>query len=366
MSENPRFPESNYSNSATRGSSDSIPPPGNASTGNYSPPANNNAAPKVHVKNLVIGAIVTIITSTIVFLITQNLRKPEGSNFQKKKEATVETWKSFVGYENAYFQNIMSYQNMAATEGSEAFLKAIKAESEKFIKDVEDLKKRKNIDEDLVKVFDKRIENEKNSYPPVEKYFHSLDSLAKSNQPMKKIKEATTDEMIRYANLTNGLFARAVNDLKEIAKVLAERYGGSFAMEDFMLVKQAPALMQKNDSIIQFLENIELDSAGNIIENRNFVKQINPDLIIGKWATDGALVTISKDNKINWEETAGITASGSWKIKNDKLEIMATSKPSGEIINWRFNVSNLGANSFTLVQDGAPYEVYQLVRSVGN
>ena len=134
-------------------------------------------------------------------------------------------------------------------------------------------------------------------------------------------------------------------------------------MDEFLMVQQAPGLMQKNDSLIQFLQNIVLDSSGNIIENKNFVTQINPDLIIGKWATEGAVVTLSKDNKVSWIETEGATANGSWKIEKDKLVIMATSQPSGEIINWRFNLSNVSANAFTLVQDGAPYEIYQMVRS---
>ncbi|HUM98233.1 MAG TPA: hypothetical protein PK275_10270 [Chitinophagaceae bacterium] len=363
MSDNPRLPENNYNSSSTRGNSGQANPPGSSQQGHYIPPPVNNPPPKVHVKNLAIGAIVTIITSTIIFLITQNLRKPEGNNFQKKKEATVETWKSFVGYENAYFRNMMSYQNPAATDGLDGFLNSIKTESEKFVKDVEDLKRRKNIDEDLIKVFNKRIENEKNSIPPVEKYYQTLTAIADSKKPLKEIKEASTNEMIRFATLTNGMYERSMNDLKEIAKVLADRYGGTFSMDEFLMVQQAPGLMQKNDSLIQFLQNIVLDSSGNIIENKNFVKQINPDLIIGKWSTDGAIVTLSKNNSVNWIETEGISATGSWKIDKDKLVIMATSKPSGEIINWRFNLTNVSVNAFTLVQDGAPYEIYQMIRS---
>ncbi|HNC38118.1 MAG TPA: hypothetical protein PK492_02075 [Chitinophagaceae bacterium] len=363
MSDNPRIPENNYNSSAGRSSSGPSHPSDNLQSGQYNPQPSNNPPPKIHVKNLAVGAIVTIITSTIVFLITQNLRKPEGNNFQKKKEATVETWKSFVGYENTYFRNMMSYQNSAATDGLDGFLNSIKTESQKFVTDVEDLKRRKNIDEDLIKVFNKRIENEKNSIPPVEKYYQTLTAIANSKKPLKEIKEASTNEMIRFATLTNGMYERNMNDLKEIAKVLADRYGGTFSMDEFLMVQQAPGLMQKNDSLIQFLQNIVLDSSGNIIENKNFVTQINPDLIIGKWATEGAVVTLSKDNKVSWIETEGATANGSWKIEKDKLVITATSQPSGEIINWRFNLSNVSANAFTLVQDGAPYEIYQMVRS---
>jgi hypothetical protein len=365
MPDNPRFPEHHSDIPSSRPSGETPNPVSPYSGSSYNPPPQSNVPPtKTHVRNLMIGAVVTIFTSTVVFLITQYLKKPEGNEFQQKKDATVETWRSYVGYENAYFQNIMSYQNILQTEGRNAFLKALKAESEKFITDVQDLKKRKNIDDDLVKVFSKRIENEKASLPPVEQYYEKLNAIDAGNQSIKEKKDNITNEMIRFAGLNKGMYERALNDIKEIAKVLAGRYGGSFSMHDFLLVQKAPQLMRTLDSAIIIMQNVILDSSGQIIENRNFSKNVNRDNLVGKWTIPDAVITFSKNGKMSWLVKDGNTAEGTWKIVNDKLEIEATTTTDKKKIYWRFNLAHITINSFMMMMDSTPYNIYNLTRTL--
>jgi hypothetical protein len=368
MADNPRNPE-HYSDVPSSRHSGGGPNQASPATGSsYIPPHHPSGAvppAKTHLRNVLIGAVVTIFTSTVVFLITQYLKKPEGSEFERKKNATVATWKSYVAYENAYFQNLLSYQSTLFTEGRDAFLKAMKTESDKFIKDISDLRKRKNLDEDLVKTFNKRVENEINQIPPLEDYFKRLTAIENSNQSIKEKKDNITGEMIRFVNIINNMYDRALNDMKEIVKVLAERYGSTFNMDDFLLVQKSPQLMKTNDSLIRILQNVILDSSGNVIENRNFARNIDPNNLVGKWAVPDAIIILTKEGNMSWTLNNGMKAEGKWKILNDKLE-MNVSTTEKKKAHWRFNLVNITSNSFIMMLDTLPYNYYKLTRTLEN
>ncbi|MBI5856194.1 MAG: hypothetical protein HZB42_00985 [Sphingobacteriales bacterium] len=367
MADNPRFPD-HHSDIPSSRHTGGAPNPASPSQSNpYNPQPQNTAPPaKTHLRNVLIGAVVTVFTSTVVFLITQYLKKPEGSEFIRKKEATTAVWKSYIAYENAYTRNILSFQKTGQLEGREAYLKGVKKESEKFQKDILDLQKRKYIDEDLIKTFNKRLENEKNSVPLVEEFYKKLTEIEGSNKSIKEKKETITNEMIHWTITSNGMYERSTNEIKEIAKVLEDRYGGSFSMNDFLLIQMAPQLMKTNDSMIRVLQNVVMDSSGNIIENRNFASNVDPENLVGKWTVEGAVITLSKNRKMTWVVANGSKAEGTWKIENDQLKIQATTSPENKKVQWLFNLANITLNSFTMVFDGAPYNLYKLTRTLEN
>ncbi len=369
MPDNPRSQDQHTDIPSSRHSAGVPNPAGSSPGGSYStPPPQHGGTPpsKIHLRNIIIGSVVTIITSTIIFYLTQYLKRPEGGEFQRKKNATTAAWKSYVGYENVYAQNTISYKDEAQTKGLDAYLEGVKKESADFIKDIQDLQKRKYLDEDLLKVFSKRIENEKTTLPLVEEYFRKMTAIDNSNQSLKEKKDAWTHEMIQYNITVNGMYHRSVNELKGIAKLLAERYGGSFSENDFVSVQMAPQMMKTNDSMVLVLMNVIMDSAGNIIENKNFAVNVNPNNLVGKWTIEGAEITLAKDGKMIWLVANGSKAEGTWKLEKDKLKIQATTTPENKKVTWLFNLAYITANSFTMVLDTSPYNLYRLVRTVEN
>ena len=369
MPDNPRNQDQYTDIPSARQSAGMPNPAGSSPGGSYTPqPPQNGGTPhsKIHLRNILIGSVVTIITSTIIFYLTQYLKKPEGGEFQRKKNATTAAWKSYVGYENVYTQNILSYQKTGQMQGREAYLAGVKKESAKFQKDIQDLQKRKYLDEDLLKVFSKRLENENASMPVIEEYYRKITAIENSNKSLKEKKDELTNEMIQYNMTVNGMFERSVNELKEIAKILGERYGGSFSENDFLLIQIAPKMMKSNDSLVLVLMNVIMDSAGNIIENKNFARNVNPDNLVGKWSTEGAEITLAKDGKMIWLVGNGSKAEGTWKVEKDKLKMQATTTPENNKGTWLFNLAYITTNSFTMVLDYSPYNLYRLTRTVEN
>lgn len=369
MPDNPRSQDQHSDIPSSRHSAGMPNPAGSSGAGNYNPPPPQHGGTphsKFHLRNILIGSVATIITSTIIFYLTQYLKKPEGGEFQRKKNATTAAWKSYVGYENVYTENILSYQKTGQLQGRDAYLAGMKKESAKFQKDIQDLQKRKYLDEDLLKVFSKRLENENASFPVIEAFYNKLTAIENSNKSVKEKKDELTNEMIQYNMTVNGMYERSVNELKGIAKILAERYGGSFSENDFLLIQIAPKMMKSNDSLVLVLMNVIMDSAGNIIENKNFSVNVNPDNLVGKWTIEGANITLAKDGKMIWLVANGSKAEGTWKVENDKLKIQATTTPEKNKVTWLFNLAYITPNSFTMVLDHSPYNLYRLVRTVEN
>ncbi len=370
MPDNPRIPDhpSDIPSSRATGRINDLP----ASSSGSGPASSVPSTPvsstnKIQTKNIIIGAIVTIITSTTVFYLTQYIsRKQDGNQFSRIKEATTAAWRSYIGYENVYAKNTLSYQQTAQVEGRDAYLKGVKLESEKFQKDILDLQKRKFIDEDLLKTFRKRIDNEKNTMGMIENYFERIREIETGNLSLKEKKDTLTFEMIRWTNLYKGSFERAVNELKEITKILADRYGGTFSVDEFLVVQMAPQMMKSNDSLLNVLQNIVIDSSGNILRDKNYITGIDPENLAGKWSTEGATITLTKNRKMTWLVSNGSKAEGTWKIENDQLKIQATTYPEKRKANWTFNLTALSDNTFSIVLDSPPYNSYSLIRIIEN
>ncbi len=324
-----------------------------------SPPVSSSS--KIHTRNVIIGAIVTIITSTTVFYLTQYLKKPEGDSFLTTKAATTAAWKSYMAYENIYTKNTLSLTKNARGISRDSLLKEIKKESDKFLKDVADLATGKNIDKDLIKAMNRRLDNETSSFPALEQYYKNLDRINKSNGSPKEIKDAWVNEMTRYSEYTKGSFERAVNDIQVIAETLSKRYGEQFSMNDFLVVQIEPQLTKTNDSVITVLRNIEIDSNGNVVQKVNTVIVKEKD-IIGNWDADGQLFTFDKNGKMAWVLGNGEKSTGTWKIEDNILRLDATLARTQQKGFWRFYVSNITENSLTLISAKDNTVIYYLVR----
>ena len=364
MADNPRFPEHHSDIPSSRHSGGTPNPASPAPGSSYNSPPQNNIPPaKTHLRNLLIGAVVTIFSSTVVFLITQYLKKPEGDTFLVTKQATSSAWSSYVGYENIYTSNSLSIVKNPAGVSLDSLLKEMKIESAKFQRDVEDLAKNKKIDEDLKKVLTRRLENERSSMPVVEQYYANLDKINNSNASKKEQKDALINEMARYNEYVKGSYERAINDIQGIAEVLSKRYDQKFSMTDFLIVQLQPQLIKTNDSIINVLRNIQLDSNGQVITTTTTTPVIvKAKDIIGNWNANGEVFTFEKNGKMVWIIGNGEKAIGTWKIENNKLRLDGIIEGAEKKGYWIFSVSDMTENSFTIISEKDNKIGYGLVR----
>lgn len=364
MSENPRQPDRNSEVPSARPSS--APNQGNPNhdSGYNPPPPPPNYVPptKTHVRNLLIGAVITIITSTVVFYLTQVVfKKPDSNDFQRRKEATIDAWDSYVAYENIYTKNTFILDS--TDTDIEKLLADAKIESGKFQKDVADLTTRKDVDKDLIRVLNRRLENEKNNFPLFEQYANHIAAIIKSNKPLKTRLDEQAAALSEWLKTYRGLYERAINDIKEIARVLSDRYPHQFDMNSFDVVTQTPGRLLQLDSLLIIMKNTTYDSSGYVIVGIDFARNVKPSSITGKWVTTNSMnVDIDPDGKMIWTVSNGGEADGSWKLENDKLKMQAVIKPQNKKVVWIFKLAYIRANSFTLANANAPYEIYKMTR----
>lgn len=336
---------------------------GSSSGGGYNPPPPQQSSSSPRARNIIIGSIATIVTSTIIFLITQYLKKPEGDRFLSTKEATTSAWNSYVGYENIYSDNSLSISKNPNQVSPDSILNDFKKESEKFQRDVKDLAASKRIDKDLKKMLERRIENEINSMPALEKYYADIDKINKNNSSQKEKRDALVSAMSRYNEYVKGAYERALNDMQGIADVLSKRYDLKFSMTDFRIVELQPRLIRSNDSVVNMLRNISFDSSGQMISEQPGVPVKAKD-IIGNWNSDGAVFSFEKNGKMAWSLPGGQKATGTWTIVDNKLRLdgeINTQKQKGF---WLFFVNNITESSLSLISVKDPTLYYDLVRII--
>ncbi len=366
MSDNPRVPghpsdvPSSRAAGRTTDSSDSSMKAGPGSPMASPPVSSPN---KIHTRNIIIGAVVTIITSTTVFYLTQNLKKPEENRFSTTKEATTAAWRSYVTYENIYTKNTLSLSRNTVGVSLDSVLKSFKKESDKFQKDLIDLASGKKMDKDLIKAMNRRLDNEKSSIPVLEQYYKNIDRINNSKGSLKEKKDALVNEMARYSEFTKSFFERAVNDIQLIAETLSKRYGEQYSMNDFLIVQMEPQIVKTNDSVINVILNMEIDSNGNLVQKINTVIVKEKD-IIGNWNADGQVFTFEKNRKMAWVLGNGDKTTGTWKIEDNILRLDGTLPRIKQKGSWRFYVSNITENSLTLISAKDNTVIYFLVRIV--
>ncbi len=373
MPDNPRFPE-HHSDIPSSRHSEFEPNPASPSPGKsyQSDPQQTGGNPptKVHVKNLLIGGVITILTSTIVFYITQIMnRKSDTSEFSRTKDITVAAWKSYMSYENVYTKNMQTYESAFYQNGDfSAYITGMKTESAKFSKDVTDLAATQKMDNDLAKILNRRLVNEKSSIENAEKYFMALQKIVEdSSNNLKHWRQDYINQELQWNDFYKGMYQRSVNDIKEIAGTLTERYKEPFSLDDFLVVQLQPQRLKTNDSLSDILRHTVVDSAGHIVRNTDeaglpFLTVIRREDIIGAWDADGQGVSFTEKGKMSWTLSTGERASGPWQVEGDKIRVDAVTEKNNKKVTWYFKVSNLTASSLTLTHAQSPYDSYHLVR----
>ena len=368
MSDNPRqpgHPSDMNSSRSSEGSNISSQHTTPVSPSYQQPPS---SAPNHQSRNIILGAIATVVTSVLIYYLTVYMNRPRASEDDRlqMKEASIEAWKSYRAYENTYVDNLLSFEKTLKENANvNDYAAGLDAESKKFTKDLTDLTKTKHLDKDLIKAFNRRLENEKNASAKAAEYFANIQKIFISGSNPKKLKEDYVAEEIRWSIYSRGTFERTINDIQEIAKILTERYGQSFTMNDFQVVKLQPERQRINDSLINVLKNIEIDTNGNEVQ-KNFAYNLNKKDFEGNWNVEGDVVALKKDGSFSITQSDGIKGSGTWKIANDRLIVKGAMTETKQELNYSYRVSNLTASSFTISTTESPYLVFDATRITTN
>lgn len=376
MSENPRLPGGPSDGSSYRTDDGRVQHTNPTPVNVYNTPANAPApaSGNSHLKNLIIGSIITAVASISVYYATVYMNRTKDSNTAaNEKTATKKVWQSFVAYENTYTRNLMTFEESFIRNANfDEYLGGLRTESAKFSKDLGDVIKLKDIDIDLVKAMNRRLENERVSLSKAEQFITNLQSILKDTTLSAKLStEKYIMEQLRWNQEYKGMYERAVNDIREIAKTLSDRYGEKFSMDDLLILQMMPQKMKTNDSIIAILQNVVVDENGKVVrkadpDGYDFVKTLTKKDIVGSWNADGNAITIKEDGKLIWVLPNGSKASGTWSINENLLVAKVLIENNRKKAEWHFYVSRPAANTFTLTNADPPNEAYHMVRLLVN
>lgn len=377
MSENPRIPGGPSDGISSRTDEGRVQHTNPTPVNVYNTPANAPAPAtgNSHLKNLIIGSIITAVASISVYYATVYMNRSKGSNesFEETRQATSSAWGSLVAYENAYARNLLSFEkNFVANANFTEYLSGLKTESSKFSRDLGDISKLKNLDIDLVKAINRRLDNERVALGKAEEFILGTQQLLYDTVLSPKTR---TENLIRsqvdWNRYSKGLYERTINDLQEIANTLSERYNKKFLVSELLVVQMMPQRIKSHDSLMAILENTVVEENGTMTRKNDpdgnpFVISLKDSDIIGNWNVDGNSISFQKNGKITWVLPGGAAATGTWKLEAGKIRADVIIDKTQKQATWYMRVSSLTSSSLTLTNALAPYDTYHLVRILTN
>ena len=358
MSDNPRMPghpSDTPSSRSNEGSSGGVVPgpPGYNSQHNSSSPSSGSSGNN-QTRNIIIGAIATIIASTSVYYLTQyvNNRKSDSvPNYLVMKEATTNAWKRYVTMDNIYYKaTVMLYKDETMLTDPYKKVAEINKEADIFKKDAGKIAKEKNVDPALITMLSRRIERQTEYIELINAFIANTKTIMATttgdDAQKKKIIEAFSPVL---ASL-NRLYKKAATEIEELSKTLTSTYAVPFDLNEVLIYADYKKGIKNPDIAIE---------APNPVD---FSTQINSKDLIGNWADKDNKISLQKDGSMNSTTPDGEKATGTWKIENDRLRIESISKLSKTKYTLIFGLKNITPNSFTMQLTTTPFDIYNAVR----
>lgn len=366
---------------------DAVPPPSGG----------GHTTTPVLVRNIIVGALTTILGSTTVYFITHANDKAAQATSSLSpaekllvtKEVTGKAWKSYVAIDNVYYKNIKVLQtSFLENKNIGAYKEDMLKEAASFRKDVENILKEENLDESFSSLLNRRLDREKESMAKTSDYLDEVDRLMKSNLSMSEKQDRAREADKKYFDYAKSVLLRASNELEDLAKNLSDKYMQPFNVNDFNFYSeykknfgsgntgnpnpgnngngqtgntngdnQGP---QQGNNGEQLQQSGGTNPANNTI--RNTASNYTARDFTGTWEVSGAFIKLSSNGKMNWEMDNGDYAYGTWTYNNNKIEMKATSN-HGQKADWIFDLDHITPNSFVMRLQVQPYNTYYMVRS---
>jgi hypothetical protein len=340
-------------------------PPGHPSSGSYSPgPAatppssgNNN-----QLRNVVIGAIITVCSSVIIYYLTVYMNKGKaesgGSSYLEMKEATQNAWKRYVDIDNIYYKSILLLaKDNTLTSNLDRYSEEISKEGDRFKKDAEAIMKEKNVDPAFTLMISRRLEREAESNKESNRFYAKLKAISSSNADDSTKLRQLQETMENFQIVATRVLKTAGAEVEALSKTLSQTYGQAFNLDEVLLYKDYKMAMSRTS------ENSNNLWAVAPPDSSKFAKNVSAKSLTGEWNDNGTSLALLKDGNMKYSMASGDEASGTWKIENDKLRLDVTDTETNRKNVFTFYLSDIAAGSFTAILSSRPYDTYHLVRT---
>jgi len=357
MADDPRAPQhpSDMPSSRASGGSSSVgPPPANTP---YTPPPQPGSSGSNQTRNIIIGAIATIIASTTVYYLTQyvNLRKSDSTASPVVvKDATLTAWKTYVTIDKIYYKNIIALaKNKSLIKDLDKYEEEMGKESDRFLKDIDNLAKEKSIDKTFVTMIKRREKREKDAKVKAAEFYAAIKSIAKASiSKAEKEKKLKDEVVIPYTRYLQMVFEMSATELEELSRVLSEKFLTSFDPMQMLIFADFKKGLFNFDTAARHHHGDSLVAA----------KNIDPKKLVGKWSDEGNKLHLRNDGTMSYLLVTGIEGSGVWKLEDDFLRLDAVDNTSKlKTINF-WGIFNFKPDTFFIRLTSPPNDIYKLGR----
>lgn len=352
MPDNPRMPghpsDIPSSRSAEVGGNTHIPgPPGPPQ---YTPPqgpSGNNQT-----RNIIIGAIATVIASTTVYYLTQyvnNKKNDSAPHHIIVKDANTSAWKRYVSVDNLFYKNLIALiSDEQLAKNFDNYKAELQTETEKFIKDAELLIKEKHIDNTFVTMINRRMKRELESANIRTAFIDKIQKINQSKISEREKQKQRFAETSSFHNHSTRLYKMAANEIEDLTKILTETHGTLFNPNDVLIYADYKKSVSETDSM-----KAEVADSTAYYDAKSV--KANARLLIGNWASENNKISLEENGSLSFSLEYGEEATGTWKIEDNKLRFDAVSTVTKTTITWLFYLRNITANSFSVKLSTSPF-----------
>lgn len=316
------------------------------------PPSPSGSSGNNQTRNIIIGAIATVIASTTVYYLTQyvnNKKTDSAPHHIIVKDANISAWKRYVSIDNLFYKNIIALvSDEQLVKNFDNYKAELQTETDKFIKDAELIIKEKYIDNTFVTMINRRVKREQESTNIRTAFIDNVQKINQSKIDEREKKKKRFAESSSFFNHSVRLYKMAANEIEDLTKTLTETYATRFDPNEVLIYSDYKKSASAADSI-----RAEVTDSAAYYDAKTV--KANGHLLIGNWISENNKVSLQENGSVSFSLEYGEEATGIWKIEANKLRIDALSSVTKSDITWLFYVRNVTANSFTVKLSTSPF-----------
>jgi hypothetical protein len=322
-------------------------PPGPAQHTPPQGPSGNNQT-----RNVIIGAIATIIASTTVYYLTQYVNNKKADSIPQhivKKDVNTSAWKRYVSVDNLFYKNILALMSdEQLVKNLDNYKAELQTETEKFISDAELLIKEKYIDNTFVTMVNRRMKRELESTNVRTTFIDNIQKINQSKISEREKQKQRFAEKSSFQSHSTRLYKMAANEIEDLTKILTETYGTLFNPNEVLIYADYKKSVSDTDSL-----NAEKTDTTGYYDSKTV--KANARLLIGNWSSENNKISLQENGSLSFSLEYGEEATGTWKIEDNKFRLDAVSTVTKTDITWLFYLRNITANSFSIKLSTSPF-----------
>ena len=319
-----------------------------------------NTSNKVMVRNIITGVITTVVGASVIYFLGFHNSGPSEGDLLVTKEATINTWKSYVSAENVFYQNYNTFAFESTADGIDRYKKSITEELDRFNKKVENILKTKSIDVSLSSLLERRVITNRDWVDKYKKYLDNYKEIIRSGADQEEIKRRGNEALQTFQNDVKDINQRFINEITDVCKTLTAKYNSTFAMTDLIMYQQQPN--QNNTNSITNTNNNNNTDNNNTSGTDAGGTVVAGKALVGKWLSGANTLYQYEDGKMYYYYSNGDSTYGSWQIYNN-LFYHYYNQYYGAGYKYVYNLSNITPNAFSITMVDSPYTRFDFIRA---